>query len=229
MPPSQIRVVIADDHHLVRQGIRALLERASDIEVVGEAGDGQQAIELVARLTPQVLVTDIAMPGLNGIDVLKHVCVPGARTQAVILSMYSDETMVRRALRSGARGYLLKRSVTEELLLAVRAASRGEMFLSPEISKYAVADLLASTDEPGPLSNLTSREREVLQLVAEGHTNKEIAGKLAISEKTVEKHRFTLMAKLNVRDVAGLVRFAIKHRLVFLEEQDAVASSHNLA
>jgi DNA-binding NarL/FixJ family response regulator len=216
-----IRVIIADDHHLVRQGIRALLEKADDIEVIGEAADGQEAVELVERLAPDVLVMDIAMPRLNGNQAAGQVRALGVATQVVILSMYSDETLVRQALRNGAKGYLLKRSVTEELLLAIRAASRGEIYLSPAISGSIVADFLrlqANADSSGPFERLTSREREVLQLIAEGHTNSAIAQVLTISVKTVEKHRANLMSKLNVHDLAGLMRVAIKHGLIFLDE-----------
>jgi DNA-binding NarL/FixJ family response regulator len=214
-----IRVVLADDHHLVRQGIRALLERVKDIEVVGEAADGQEAVDLVQRLTPDVLVMDIAMPRLTGIQATERLRALGAATQVVVLSMYSDETLVRQALRSGARGYLLKRSVTEELLVAIRAAVRGEIYLSPAISATLLDELLTlqpEVEELSPFDRLTPREREVLQLIAEGHTNTAMARILKISVKTVEKHRANLMSKLDVHDVAGLVRVAIKHGLVFL-------------
>jgi DNA-binding NarL/FixJ family response regulator len=213
-----IRVVLAEDHHLVREGIRALLERADDIEVVGEAANGQEAIELVQHLVPDVLVMDIAMPRLDGTQATERVRALGVATQVVILSMHSDETLVRQTLRSGARGYLLKRSVTEELLLAVRAAVRGEIYLSPAVSVSLLDDVLAmQADSEGrrPFDLLTPREREVLQLIAEGHTNTAIAQILKVSTKTVEKHRANLMSKLNVRDVAGLIRMAVKHNLGF--------------
>jgi len=216
-----IRVIIADDHHLVRQGIRALLEKADDIEVIGEAADGQEAVELVERLAPDVLVMDIAMPRLDGNQALGRVHALGVATQVVMLSMYSDETLVRQALRNGARGYLLKRSVTEELLLAIRAASRGEIYLSPAISRSIVADFLTlhvDADPSSPFERLTPREREVLQLISEGHTNSAIAQILTVSVKTVEKHRANLMSKLKVRDLAGLMRAAIKHGLILLDE-----------
>ncbi|MGA9351021.1 MAG: response regulator transcription factor [Anaerolineae bacterium] len=216
-----IRVIVADDHHLVRQGIRALLERADDIEVVGEAADGQEAVELVQRLAPDVLVIDIAMPRLDGTQATERVRALGVATQVVILSMHSDETLVRQTLRSGARGYLLKRSVTEELMLAVRAAVRGEIYLSPALSVSFLDEFLAvqaDSEERRPSDLLTPREREVLQLIAEGHTNTAIAQMMNVTVKTVEKHRANLMSKLNVHDVAGLVRMAIKHGLVFLDE-----------
>jgi DNA-binding NarL/FixJ family response regulator len=214
-----IRVLLADDHHLVRQGIRALLEASDDIEIIGEAEDGQQAVDMAERLRPDVMVMDIAMPRLNGVQATERVVRLGGETQVVILSMYSDETLVRQALRSGARGYLLKRSLSEELLLAVRAASQRESYLSPSISASLVKEFLTSEPdvvETNPLDRLTPRERQVMQLICEGHTNRSIASNLGISVKTVETHRTNLMDKLDVHDLAGLVRLAIKHGLIFL-------------
>jgi DNA-binding NarL/FixJ family response regulator len=216
-----IRVILAEDHHLVRQGIRSLLEKSDDIEIVAEAENGQEAIKLVERLTPDVLVMDIAMPRLNGIQAAEQMRHLGLTTQVVILSMYSDETLVRQALRTGVKGYLLKRAVVEELLLAIRAAVQGEIYLSPAISKMVMADFVAGHTDADPASGfdqLSAREREVLKLIAEGQTNKAIAEAMTVSVKTVEKHRTNLMAKLNVHDLAGLVRIAIKHRLISLDE-----------
>ncbi len=216
-----IRLVLADDHHLVRQGIRALLEKSEDIQVVGEASNGREAVELVEQLTPDVLVMDIAMPRLDGIQAIEQVLAANADTQIVVLSMYSDKALVRQALKNGASGYLLKASVVEELLLAVRAASKGEIYLSPAVSRSILADLIAaptSTGVPDPFEQLTPREREVLQLIAEGHTNSAIAQQLKVSAKTVEKHRTGLMAKLNVHNLSELIRAAIKQRLVFFDE-----------
>ncbi len=214
------RVILADDHNVVRKGIRALLEKSGDIEVIGEASDGQEAVDLVERLLPDVLVIDIAMPRLNGIEATRRVGDLRLATQVVILSAHSDEALVRQALHSGARGYLLKQSVTEELLLAIHAASRGETFLSPAISGIVLDDFLSRrSDSQGlsPLDRLTPREREVLQLIAEGHTNVQMAKILNISVKTVERHRASLMNKLDVHDIAGLTRVAIKHGLIFLD------------
>lgn len=216
-----IRVIIADDHHLVRQGICALLEKAPDMEVVGQAEDGMAALELVRRTPPDILVVDLAMPRMNGIQTIERVQALGGRTRVVVLSMYSDETLVRQALRVGAAGYLLKRSVTEELLLAIRAAARGETYLSPSVSRVLVDAVRQEGSEPKGqvvLDRLTPRERQVLQLVAEGRSNSEIGRTLGVTKKTVEKHRASLVAKLGVKDLAGLIRIALKQGLIFLEE-----------
>ncbi len=215
-----IRVIIADDHHLVRQGIHALIDKAPDIEVIAEAEDGQQAIELVEKMAPDVLVMDISMPRLNGMQAAERVRALHLATQIVMLSMHSDDLMVKQALRHGARGYLLKTAVTEELLLAIRAASRGETYLSPAISKSILDDYLThptDREELSPVDRLSPREREVLQLIAEGKTNSAIAQLMKISVKTVEKHRASLMSKLKVHDMVALVRIAIKHGLVSLD------------
>ncbi len=215
-----IRVLIAEDHHLVRQGIRALLEKAEDIEVVGEAKDGQEAVEMAEHLNPNVVVMDLAMPRMNGNLATERIRALRLDCQVVILSMYSDETLVRQALRSGAKGYLLKHSVTEELLLAVRAACRGETFLSSAVSGNLLANVLTQpeSEEAEPFERLSAREKQVLKLVAEGRTNNAIAQIMNVSVKTVEKHRSSLMAKLNVHDMAGLVRIAMKHGLIFMDE-----------
>jgi DNA-binding NarL/FixJ family response regulator len=170
-----IRVIVADDHHLVRQGIRMLLEKAGDIEVVGEAEDGQEAVEMAERLTPDVLVMDISMPRLNGTQATERIHSRGLATQVVILSMHADETIVRQALRYGAKGYVLKRAVAEELLLAVRAANLGDTYLSPPIAGSILSEFLAASngsDEPDVMERLIPRERQVLQLLAEGGGNR---------------------------------------------------------
>lgn len=215
-----IRVIIADDHHLVRQGIRALLENASDIEVIGEASTGHEAIELAEELAPDVVVMDISMPRMDGTQATERILSLDSQTEVIILSMHSDTTLVQQLLRLGVKGYLLKRSITEELLLAIRSASRGETYLSPTISDSVMSILMSpqTGDAPsGPASLLSPREREVLQLIAEGYTNNAIAKTLTISVKTVEKHRANLMTKLEVNDLPGLIRTAIKHGLIFLD------------
>lgn len=215
-----IRVVLADDHHLVREGIRALLDQAGDIDVVGEAADGQAAMELVEQLLPDVLLVDIAMPRLDGMQVIERVRLLEIATRTVVLSMYADKTLALRALRNGACGYLLKHAVTDELLLAIRAACRGEVYLSPAIAGPLVSDLAEpprNGQAPGLPDQLTPREREVLQLIAEGRSNAAIAQLLDVSVKTVEKHRSNLMTKLGVGDLPSLMRAGIRHRLIFLD------------
>jgi DNA-binding NarL/FixJ family response regulator len=216
-----IRVVVVEDHHLVRQGICSLLERAEDIVVVGEAADGIEAVEMAQREKPDVVVMDIVMPRMNGTQAIERLRAIQRPPRIVILSMYSDETLIQQCLRNGATGFLLKRSVVEELLLAVRAAARGETFLSPSISSMILRGALASSEgdsgESG-IESLSGRELEVLQLVAEGHTNASIGEILSISPKTVEKHRASLMTKLDLHDMAGLIRFAIKNGVIQLDE-----------
>jgi DNA-binding NarL/FixJ family response regulator len=216
-----IRVVIADAHHIMRQGLRALLERTDDIQIIGEAEDGQQACELVERLAPDVIVMDLAMPRLNGREVVARLRARGITTQVVILSEHSDSVSVRQAVQSGVCGYLLKRSVAEELPLAIRAARRKEIYLTPSVTVPLLQGLIeeqtAHQVKTG-FDALTLREREVFQLVAEGKTNRAIAHALHLSAKMVEQHRANLTAKLNVRDTAGLVRLAVQHGLVSLDE-----------
>ncbi|TLM97978.1 response regulator transcription factor [bacterium] len=214
-----IRVMVVDDHNLVRQGIEAILEKAHDMELVGSAEDGQQALDVMARVPADVVVADIAMPRLNGIQMMRGMAKSGSQARVVILSMYSDETLVRQALKCGACGYLLKSSVTEELLLAVRAAYRGKVYISPEVSRAVLDDFpTASSGGSNFAERLTSREGQVLQLVAEGHSNTEIGNILSLSAKTVEKHRATMMKKLGASDLPSLIRIAMKHRLIFPED-----------
>jgi DNA-binding NarL/FixJ family response regulator len=213
-----ISVIVVDDHHLVRQGIRSLLEKAPDMRVVGEAADGVEAVKLAQQLKPDVVVMDILMPNMNGTQAAERMrsLIPAPRV--ILLTMYSDTTLVQQALRYGVRGYLLKRSVVEELLLAVRAAAHGDLYLSPAISSSLIESNMKSEGSPnGSLAGLTPREIEVLELIAQGHTSASIGQVLGISEKTVEKHRSSLMEKSGIHDVAGLVRFAIKHNLVSLD------------
>jgi len=212
-----IHVLIAEDHLMVRAGIRALLEKTSDIHVVGEASNGQEAVEMVEKHVPDVLVMDIMMPRMNGIQAAENIRKLKLPTHILLLSMYSDEGLIYQALQSGVKGYVLKSSVSDELLWAVHAVAEGKTYLSSQISEIMVENAVnphAHGQDHGPLSNLSPREKEVLQLIAEEHTSGEIAKLLFVSEKTVEKHRASLMEKLNVRNLAGLVRLAIKYHLV---------------
>jgi DNA-binding NarL/FixJ family response regulator len=210
-----IRVVIADDHALFRAGLRALLGTVPDIAVVAEATDGQEAFRLARDRRPHVLLMDITMPGLNGVEAAERIVREVPETRVIILSMHTGEEYVLRAIRAGAAGYLLKNTEPEELVRAVRQVSRGEMYLSPPVSRYVVQDYVRRVaPEADPLHRLTPRQREVLQLMAEGHTTKAIATKLEVSVKTVETHRAQLMDRLEIHDVPGLVRFAVRHGLV---------------
>ena len=212
-----IHVLIADDHLMVRGGIRALLEKAGDIHVVGEASNGQEALDLTEKLIPDVLIMDIMMPRLNGIQAAENIRKLKLPTHILLLSMYSDEGLVYQALQSGVKGYVLKTSVSDELLWAVRTVASGKTYLSSPVSEIMVENAVnphPHGQDRDPLSNISPREKEILQLIAEEHTSSEIAKLLFISEKTVEKHRASLMEKLNVRNLAGLVRLAVKHRLV---------------
>jgi DNA-binding NarL/FixJ family response regulator len=212
-----IRVLIAEDHLMVRAGIRALLEKAGDIHVLGEASNGQEAIEMTEALKPDVLIMDIMMPRMNGIQAAQNIHEMKLPTNILLLSMYTDEGFVHQALQHGVKGYVLKSSVSDELLWAVRAVAGGKTYLSNPISEIVVESAThphSVLQNGDPLSNLSPREKEILQLIAEEHTSAEIAKLLFISEKTVEKHRTRLMEKLNVRNLAGLVRLAVKYHLV---------------
>jgi DNA-binding NarL/FixJ family response regulator len=208
MSPT-IRVLLADDHTLVRAGIRGLIEDLPGMEVVGEAGDGHEALRLAEATRPDIVLLDIGMPGMNGLEVLARVVAFDPSIRAVILSMHISEEYVLQALRAGAAGYLLKGSAVAELEIAIRAVARGETYLSPAVSKRVVDDYVSRTGSTAAIDALTPRQREILQLVAEGHTSKEIGQRLGVSYRTVEVHRAQLMERLNVHDVAGLVRFAV--------------------
>jgi DNA-binding NarL/FixJ family response regulator len=212
---NPIRVMLVDDHTLVRAGLRSLLECFSDIEVIAEASDGKEALDSIAGHNPNVVLMDVMMPGLNGLDTTLRITKERPNTKVVVLSMNSTEEYVLQAMRAGAVGYLLKNAAPEELELAVRAAARGETYLSSAVSKHVIeAYLQRVAGEGGPLERLSPRQREVLQLVAEGNTTKEIAVRLDLSTKTVEMHRTHLMDALGIHDIAGLVRFAIRTGLV---------------
>jgi DNA-binding NarL/FixJ family response regulator len=212
---SKTRLLLADDHKLFRAGMRSLLQTLGDVEVVAEASDGREALALVAAHRPDVVLLDIMMPGLNGLDTAARTSRTFPRTRVVMLSMNADEDSVLRALRAGAVGYLVKTADPAELELAIRAAARGEKFLSSAVSEHVVAACLGRLDkEQTSLERLSPRQREVLQLVAEGHTTKEIAKKLDIAFKTAEAYRGELMKALDIHDIASLTRYAIRSGLV---------------
>ena len=210
-----VRVLLADDHTLVRAGLRKLLESVPDLEVVGEASDGLALIALVAKLQPDLVLMDIAMPGLNGLDATARVMKEWPATRVLILSMHQNEEYVRQALRYGAAGYLLKDAAPMELDLALKAVLRGDTYLSPAVSKGVLSDYIERLRGDAQIGELlTPRQREVLQLIAEGQSTKEIARRLELSVKTVDTHRSQLMQQLNIHEVAGLVRYAIRAGLV---------------
>jgi len=210
-----IRIVLADDHALVRQGFRSLLEKLKDIEVVGEARDGREVVELSKTNRPDLVFMDITMPGLNGLEAITRVKKECPTARVIMLSMHEGEEYFQHALDSGAAGYVLKDADRMELELAIRTVMRGETYLTPAVARYAVeAYRHRKEDNQGPLACLTSRQREILQLIAEGYANKDIAQRLALSTRTVETHRAELMERLNIRDVPGLVKMAIRTGLI---------------
>jgi DNA-binding NarL/FixJ family response regulator len=215
---NMTRVLLADDHALVRAGIRALLERIPSIEVVGEAGTGREALELVRSKLPNIVLMDIAMTELGGLEALPRITKDFPSVKVIILSAHASEEYVIRALREGASGYMLKDSATSELELAINSVIQGKIYLSPSISRTVIDDYLQRVSGAvGPLEQLTSRQREILQLIAEGKNAKAIAADLDVSIKTVESHRLQLMDRLNIHDVPGLVRYAIRNGLVSAE------------
>lgn len=209
-----IRVLLADDHNLVRAGIRTLIENISGIEVIAETGDGREVLRLVGAHRPDLVLMDIGMPGLNGLETTARITKEFPLVRVIMLSMHTNEEYVLQSLRSGAAGYLVKGADTAELEIAIMAVIRGEKYLSPAVSKYIVTDYLRRHEgDGGPFDSfelLTPRQREVLQLIAEGHSTKKIAQILGISVKTVESHRIQLMERLDIHDIAGLVRYAIR-------------------
>lgn len=208
-------MILADDHLLFRAGLRSMLQNWPDFEIVGEANDGHQAIRLVQDLKPDVLLLDISMPGLNGIEALRKLREIGSPTRIVILSMHSDRHYVTESIKAGARGYLLKDSTLDELVAGIRAVVRGEVYLSSCIAGVLVNDYVSlSSAVSGPAEILTSREREVLQLIAEGRSTKDAASLLNISVKTIETHRKRIMDKLGVHSVAELTRYAIREKII---------------
>jgi len=207
-----IRVLLADDHAMVRKGFRLILEAQPDMEIAGEAGNGREAVELTEKLHPDVVVMDVAMPELNGIEATRRLAASSPHTRVLALSMHKDSVYVREILRAGARGYLLKDSIDTDLISAVRAVAKGDGYISPGVSDAVLSDYRRHVTDP--LDLLTSREREVLQMIAESKTNKEIAVALNLSVYTVEAHRGKIMEKLNLHSTGELVRFAVRHGLV---------------
>ena len=217
MSAPRIRLLLADDHTLVRQGLRALLERESDLEVVGEAADGRDAVRKAATLRPDVVIMDVCMPRLNGIEATVRIVAAAPQTRVVALSMQGGEDYIYPLLEAGAKGFVLKESPVADLVAAIRAVQSGGTYLHPHISGTVVDGFLGRPGKRGRGAprpdNLTTREREVLQLIAEGHTNRQIASELSLSVKTVEAHRASLMTKLKVHNTAGLTRCAISRGL----------------
>lgn len=212
-------IVLADDHHIVRQGLRALLEAEPDFDLVGETGDGLEAVQLAERLRPDVIVLDLMMPGLNGLEATRQIAARAPQTRVVILSMHANEAYVLEALRNGAAGYVLKDSSAAELVRAVREVVAGRRYLSPPLSERAIEAYVQKAQETpqDPYDTLTNREREVLHLAAQGHSSAEIAVRLSLSPRTVETHRAHLMRKLGLRSQTDLIRYALQRGIIPLE------------
>jgi len=214
---TSARIVLADDHIIMRKGLRLVLERQPDFAVVGEANNGKEAIDIVAREKPDVVILDIAMPLLNGIEAAKRIVEERAKTAVIILSMHSDESYILKALRVGARGYLLKDSAEADLIQAVRAVCAGKAFFSPTVSKVLADDYFRQMQQQGvedPYDLLTTRERELLQLIVELKSTKEIAELLGLSPHTIDTHRGNLMQKLNVHGIPELIVYAMRKRII---------------
>ena len=213
---DKIRILLAEDHTILREGLRSLLEKQPDFEVVAEAENGRQAVDLTQQLNPDVVLMDIAMPQLNGLEATEQIRRSRRCSQVLILTQHENEEYIRRALAAGAAGYLLKDTDSSELFIAIRAVHRGESILSPAITRLVIEDYLRWGDiRPQDSSDgLTPREREILQLIAEGYTNKQIAEILCISIKTVQAHRSNLMNKLDLHDKGELVKYAIQKKII---------------
>ena len=212
-----IRVLIADDHAVVAEGLRHLVEAESYIEVVACVGDGREAVQQARDTRPDVVLMDLSMPELNGADATRAILERDPQCRVIVLSMYSQREYVRRALKAGAAGYVVKRSAAKEVVEAIRAVHAGQRYLSPRVADVVLEDY-TDDKQDDPLARLSAREREVLQLLAEGRTGAQIAERLSLSQKTVETYRARLVEKLGIRDLAGLVRFAIQKGLVSLDE-----------
>ena len=216
---QRTKVILADDHQIVRQGLRALLESEPDIDVVGEVAEGLTVADMVTRLNPDVLVLDLMMPGLNGLEVARQVNQRSPNVRIIVLSMHANEAYVLEALRNGASGYVLKESSTETLVTAIRTTMEGRRYLCAPLSEMAMEAFLqkAQSVAVDPYDSLTGREREVLQLAAEGHTNTAIAERLSISPRTAEVHRARIMEKLQLTNQTGLIKYAIRKGLLSVE------------
>jgi DNA-binding NarL/FixJ family response regulator len=215
-----ITVLLADDHRMVREGFRLLLETQPDIKVIGEAGNGREAVRQAAKLAPDIILMDIAMPELNGIEATKQIIEAHSSAKIIILSMYSTTQHIFRALKAGAKGYILKESAGDDIIKAVRTVHSGKTFLCDEITGVVVGDYIEKREKgesDDPLARLSTREREVLQLLVEGKSNTKIAELLFLSQKTVETYRSHLMQKLGINDLPGLVKFAIQHGITTVE------------
>jgi two-component system response regulator NreC len=215
---KRIRILLADDHAVLRAGLRALLTAQADLEVVGEASEGAEAIRLCQTLRPDVVVMDIGMPGVGGVDATARIKRDAPAVKVLILSMHDDHGYLRQVLRAGASGYVLKKAADTELLAAIRAAARGEVFLDPALAKALVDEVMEPTAAGGEAPALSDREREVLRLLARGHTNQQVADRLCIGVKSVETYKARLMEKLGLKGRAELVRYALQHGL--LKETD---------
>jgi two-component system response regulator NreC len=214
---KKLRILLADDHTVMRTGLRVLLERQPNLEVVGETENGRQTVELSASLKPDVLVMDVGMPILNGIEATKQIVDKSSTTAVIILSMYSDEAYVMRALKAGARAYLLKDSAAVDLISAIEAVSQGKSFFSPKVSRILAEDYIRVLKQRGVVDSyelLTNREREILQLLTEGKTNKAVATMLNLSLYTVETHRSHILQKLNLHNSAELVLYAVRKGII---------------
>src|SRR4051812_41771618 len=212
-----IRILLADDHTIVRDGLRALLERQPDMSVVAEAGDGRQSVQLAAEHAPDVVMMDVAMPEMNGIEAARRILLANPRTSVLMLSMHQDESYVLRSLKAGARGYLLKDSPRDDVLAAIRAVASGRSFLSRKVSEMLQEDYVRQLESRGLEDSydlLTDREREILQLLAEGKTNKDVANLLNISFTTVETHRSHILQKLSLHSTADLILYAVRKRII---------------
>jgi len=217
---GKIKVLVADDHTILRQGIKALLDNQESIEVIGEAKDGREALAIIEETLPDVILMDIAMPGLNGLEATRRIKKKFPRMKVLVLTMYTNEEYIFQILNAGANGYLVKETAFQDLISAIKAVYKNEAFMSPSISKKVINRYIkkAQDDEEKTCEILTTREREILQLIAEGNSSKKIAEVLFISPKTVETHRTHIMDKLNIHNRTGLIKYAIRKGMVDVEK-----------